>query len=279
MGVVAAFLPVLWLFPRGPVQVYFGIVQYNLLYRRLDWPHAAGHNIEVLGSWIDSGHAIILILLAAGGLLFIYFRSEWEKPLKAEFYLCAWLSAVMAAYISSVLPTFERYYIFVVPFLAILAVAGLYAAGTSLYKQDKPWHPVLVLAFLLSYGLAKSLYEERDDRVWADLEMAAAKVNEVTGANQTLFADEAIYFLTRREPPTGMEMRNAHKFNFPPDRLALLHLLPQAELDREINAGAFSTIETCDDPDDVEAKGYDKLYAKSASAGECMVFWDGKIKR
>jgi hypothetical protein len=54
----------------------------------------------------------------------------------------------------------------------------------------------------------------------------------------------------------------------------LLHLIPQAELDRQVKAGAFSTLETCADEDDVKERGYAKLYAKSAPAGECTVFWD-----
>jgi len=274
LGEAAAFTPVLWLFAQGPRQVWFGVVQYNLLYRQLDWPGALGHNFEVFATWIDCGPALLLLLLAAGGLLFIYFRSGWEAQCKAEFYLCAWLSVALGGYISSVLPTFARYYIFTVPFLAILAVAGVYAAGSSLYKLDRPWQPVLLLTLLLSFGLAKSLYEERDNMVWPDLEKTAKKVNEVTTPGQRLFADEAIYFVTRHDPPSGMEMENSHKFNFPPTQLALLHLLPQAELDRQVKAGAFSTLETCADEDDVKERGYAKLYAKSAAAGECTVFWD-----
>jgi len=276
LGDVAAFIPVFWLFAQGPRQVFFGVIQYNALYRQLDWPDALEQNLEVLASWIDCGPALLLLLLSAGGLLFIYFKSDWEPERKAEFYLCAWLSIGLTVYLSSVLPTFPRYYIFTVPFLGILAVAGIYAAGSSLYALDRPWQPVLILTLLLSFGLAKTLYDERDVMFWPDLEKTARKVNEVTTSRQTLFADEAIYFLTRHDPPSGMEMENSHKFNFSVARLALLHLLPQAELDRRVEAGAFSTLETCEEHDDLEAHVYTKLYAKSAAAGECTVFWDKK---
>jgi 4-amino-4-deoxy-L-arabinose transferase-like glycosyltransferase len=276
LGVAAAFLPVLWLFAQGPRQVLFGVIQYNALYRQLEWKGAFGHNLEVFASWIDSGPTLLLLLLAAGGLLFIYFRSNWEPQRKAEFYLCAWLSIALAAYISSVLPTFQRYYIFSVPFLGILAVAGIYAAVASLYTVDRPWQPVLLLTFLLSFGLAKALYDQRDTMVWPDLEKTARKVNEVTAPQQRLFADEAIYFLTGHAPPSGMEMENSHKFSFPQAQLALLHLLPQAELDRQVKAGAFRTLETCEEEDDLKEHGYAKLYAKNAAAGECTVFWDVK---
>jgi hypothetical protein len=274
LGDAAALIPVLWLFAQGPRQVFFGIVQYNALYRQLGWPGALGHNFEVAASWIDCGPALLLLLLSAGGLLFVCFRSDWEVLRKGEFYLCAWLSIALAVYISSVLPTFARYYIFTVPFLGILAVAGIYAAGSSLCALDRPWPPVLVLTVLLSFGLAKSLYEERDDMAWADLEKIAKKVNEVTTPRQTLFADEAIYFLTRHAPPSGMEMKDSHKFNFPQAQLTQLHLIPETELDRQVRAGAFSTLETCEEQDYVEAHGYARPYARKAAFGECTVFWD-----
>ncbi len=273
-----AFIPVLWLFAQGPRQVFFGIIQYNFLYRRLGWSGALQHNFEVLASWIDCGPALLLLLLSTGGLLFIYFRSEWEAQRKAEFYLCAWVSIALAAHISTALPTFERYYVFTVPFLAILAVAGLYAAVSSLYRPDRPWQPILVLTLLLSFGLAKSLYEQRDNMIWPDLEKTARKVSEVSTPRERLFADEAIYFLMRHDPPSGMEMADSHKFSFPPALLAVRHLIPQAELDRQVKAGVFSTLETCEDEDDVEAKGYAKVYAKSAAAGQCKVFWDKKAR-
>jgi hypothetical protein len=109
---------------------------------------------------------------------------------------------------------------------------------------------------------------------WSSLERTAKQVTAVTNPQQTLYADEAIYFLTRRAPPSGMEMENSHKFLLPPEMLSLLHLIPQAELDRRVKAGDFSTLETCDEHEEVEEHGYAKLYAKSAAVGACTVFWD-----
>jgi hypothetical protein len=276
LGEAAAFIPVLWLFAQGPRQVFFGIIQYNALYRQLGWEGSLEHNLEVWSAWIDSGPALLLTLLAAGGLLFVYFRSDWDAQRKAEYYLCAWLSITLAAYISTAFPTFERYYVFTVPFLSVLAVAGVYAAGSRLYRADRPWQPIVPLALLLAFGLAKSLYRERDDMVWTDLEQTAKKVSEVTSPRQTLYADEAIYFLTRHEPPSGMEMDDSHKFDFPPPMLAFLHVIPRAELERRVKAGAFSTLETCEGEDDAQEHGYAKLFAKNATAGACLVFWDKK---
>ena len=71
-----------------------------------------------------------------------------------------------------------------------------------------------------------------------------------------------------------MEMENSHKLNFPQALLTLLHLIPAAELDRRVKAGAFNTLETCEEQDDVEAHGYARPYERKAAFGACAVFWD-----
>jgi hypothetical protein len=273
-GGALAFLPVLWLWLQGPRQVVFGVVDYNLRYRQADWPDATQQNLEVLMSWIDSGQAVLLILLALGGMLFVRFRSEWDARTKAEYYLCGWLAVTLFAYISNVRPTFERYYVFAVPFLSILAVAGVFAAASKLYAPDRPWTPVLLLALLTSFGLGKVLYDERDATAWTDMEQVAKKVKEVTAPDQSLFADEETYFLARHTPPSGMEMQNSHKFNFSAADRALLHLLPQPELDSMVKKGFFHTLETCEDDDYIEAHKFAKLYRKSTETEGCRVFWD-----
>jgi len=270
------FLPVLWLLVQSPAQVWFGIIQYNLLYRLVDWPDATTQNLEVFASWIDSGPAIILTLLAAAGLSFVHFRSTWNAARKAEFYLCAWISVAVAAYLFYVRPTFERYFVFTVPFLSILAVAGIYFLATALDRPNRPWPPVILVTALLTFGLGKGLYDARVYQTWTDFEKLAKQVNAVTAPQQTLYADEAVYFLTRHAPPSGMEMMDSHKFNLPAERLRTMHLISHAELTRMVQAGAFATLETCEDPDDVKEHGYAKPYLQSAHVGDCVVFWGKK---
>jgi hypothetical protein len=276
LGEALAFTPILWLWIHGPRQVLFGILQYNLLYRQIGWPGATQQNLEVLMSWIDSGQALLLILLAAGGLLYVRFQSHWDRHTKAPFYLCAWLSVTLAIYISNVRPTFERYYLLTVPFLAILAVAGVSAAAAKLYRPDRTWPPVLLLTFLISLGLGARLYGEREAIVWADMEEVARKVSAVTRPDETLFADEAIYFLTRHAPPSGMEMRDSHKFKLSRAESALFHILPQAELDNMVKQGYVHTLETCEDDEFIKAHGYANVYVRSSKAADCTMFWDYK---
>src|SRR5207244_8110341 len=121
--------------------------------------------------------------------------------------------------------------------LAILAVVGLYVIGSRLAALQ--W-AVSILTVLLSLGLAKMLYGGRDDFVWPDFEKLAGIVDRVTPANGLIYADEQIYFLTRRPPPSGMEMSDSHKFDFPPERSALLHVIPVAELNERVQSAALS---------------------------------------
>ena len=92
-----------------------------------------------------------------------------------------------------------------------------------------------------------------------------------------LLADEHIYFLTRRPPPSGMELADSHKLEFPPATAALFHLLPQSELDRNIKAGMYDTVETCeDDEEDAQALGLQRHYSQQMKVGRsaCTVFWN-----
>jgi hypothetical protein len=274
-GSAIGFLPLLWLFVKSPQQVLFSVILYNLRYRQVAWSSAIRHDLELMASWIDSSQALLLGLLAIAGLLFIAYRSLWDHARKAEFYLCGWLALALWAQISSAHPHFPQYFILVVPFLGILASVGLYSVASRMYSPDRPFLPILVYGVLLSLGLAKSLYEERDDFTWADIEEIARKVDQVTPPNAVLYADESVYFVTRRRPPSGMELRDSHKLELPAPLAEQMHIVNGSELDHRIKAGLFSTIETCTFPEEkIEALGLSKLYSQKAEFDDCSVFWD-----
>lgn len=277
-GVGTALLPVLWLFVQSPGQVFFGIIQYNFLYRQVDWPGATQHNLEVLSAWVDSPQAILLTLLAIAGLVLMRRNAE-HQSWRAELTLCGCLALVLTVYIATPRPTFERYFLFAVPFLAILASAGLYETARRLDPRGGPRWPVLAVTLLLALGLAKKLYDRRDYLFWRDMEAVARKVEQVTPPHATLLADEMVYFLTRRRPPPGMEMDDSHKFDFPPAIAAFRHVVSKADLDRMVKAGTFSTVETCDSDDEVEARKLRELYGQKAEIASCYVFWDKVAKR
>ncbi|HEY3826147.1 MAG TPA: hypothetical protein VGL82_16390 [Bryobacteraceae bacterium] len=268
------FLPVLYLFRKGPSQTVFNIIQYNLIFRQVEWSGAVPHDIGVVLSWLNSAQALLLGLLAIAGLLFIRFRSEWTKPERAESWLCGWLALALAVHISSAHPTFQRYYLFAIPFLTILGAAGLYSVSTRLYVPNRPFWPIFALTAIFSLELAKALHDKHDNVNWRDLEKVAAKVDQVTPPGATLLSDEHIYFLTRRPPPSGMELADSHKLDFPPERAIPLHLVSEAEELKQIKAKRFATAVDCDKGHKVGAEDFQKVYKQKFEFDTCTVYWD-----
>jgi hypothetical protein len=267
-GEAAAFLPLVWLFLQDPAKVFFNVVQYQLLYRQVAWEGAVAHDMRVWITWLDSSHGLLLALLSAGGLLYLKYRSGWERARRAEFYLCAWLAAALLLHISSAHPVMRQYYMLAVPFLAILAAACLYGLGS------RAWWPVAALAVVMVAGLAKTISEE-NAYTWPKLEKLAQLVDRVTPRDAPILADENIYFLTRRTPPSGLELNDSHKLDFAKDKAAWLHLVSEAEVERQIEGGEFAAVESCG-----EYEGFDEsaaaTYKQKAEAAGCKVYWGRK---
>ncbi len=276
VGAVVPLAPVVWLASKGPRQTWFNLVQYHTTFRKLYWPETTRHDLEVLTSWIDSGQALMLGLLAVAGLIYIARRSQWPAALKAEFYLCGWLAVALSAEVARAHPTFPRYFVLAVPFLAILATVGLYAVGSRVLEPDKPRWAVVALGVVMLLGLGKALYDR--DQVsdhWDSYERLAKKVDEVTPRDALLFADEPIYFLTRRVPPPGLELSNSHKADLGPQENALLHILTEADVKRDVQSGMFATAYSCDE-DDIRDYGLANLYRQRLDMENCSIFWDRK---
>src|SRR5579884_1141274 len=216
VGAVVPFLPIAWLFIQAPHQVFFNLIEYHMRYRRVHWEGATEHDVDVWMSWINSGSALLLFLLAAGGLLFVAKRSGWERARRAEYYLCGWIALFMGTEIATAHPTFTWYFLLIVPFLAIPAAAGVYALASRLYSPDRVVWPVAVLTVLLGVAFARTLQDDAGSFTWHDMEAVANKVNEITpDKNAPIFSSEHIYFLTHRPIPDGMEFQPALKLEMP----------------------------------------------------------------
>lgn len=274
-GAAVPFAPVLWLFWQGPRQTWFNVFQYHVFFRHLYWPETTSHDFDVLTSWLNSGQSMLIGLLAIAGLLYIARASQWPGELKAEFYLCAWLSGAIALELSVAHPTFSRYFLLIMPFLAILGAVGLYAISTRLFHPGKPRWAVLLVAALMTLGLGRSLYDRLEIGDWSSYERLAKKVNEVTPPNAPIFAEEPIYFLTRRTPPPGLELTYTHKLDLGPTDNALFHIVPAAELKRRLQAGAFATAYSCSS-EDIDDYGLADLYLHRVDMEDCSIFWDPK---
>lgn len=272
-GAAVPLLPVLWLFLKGPRQTFFNLFEYHLFYRRANWEDATSHDWSVLTSWLTSPQAWTLGLLAAAGLWFAAKASSWDRAWRSEVALCGWLALGIGAELCSAHPTFEWYFVLVIPFLAIPAATGLYAATATL-RVASPWWPVTALLVVFAGGGAKSLYQDRHTMTWRDLEAVARKVEEVTPRGAGLWADEQIYFLTRRPPAEGTELSYAEVIDLPDPPASSLHIVPLDELDRRAAAGVFRTVSTCEEAEQIEALDLPRLFRHQAAVGICHVFWD-----
>lgn len=273
IAAVVPFLPVAWLAVEGPFETWFNLVRYHATFRKLYWTGATRHDLEVLTSWIDSGQALLVGLLALFGILYVSRASGWARTVKSEFYLCAWLAVALAAEVGRAHPTFPQYFLLLVPFLAILAAAGLYAVASRALEPGRSGWAVALAGGVIAAGLARELYNWRTIDRWAAYERVAKKVDEVTPPGAPLLALEPIYFLTRRMPPPGFELYYTHKVDLPAAERARLHILTEAEVRGQARAGRFATVYACDE-DDVESYGLEKLYRRKAELENCYVFWD-----
>jgi len=152
----------------------------------------------------------------------------------------------------------------------------LYAIASRVWEADQTRWAVAAVSAILLLGLGKALYDR--DQVsdhWNSYERLAKKIDEVTPRDALLFADEPIYFLTQRVPPPGLELSNSHKVDLGPQENALLHILKEAEVKREVQAGMFATAYSCDE-DDIKDYGLVSLYRQRVDMEDCSIFWERK---
>jgi hypothetical protein len=273
IGVVIAFIPLLPPFLAAPHQVIFDIVDFHLFYRQVQWDNWFTHDLDVLASWLDCFPALVLAIFALIGGLSLW-RSNWDAEIRREFILAGWLAAAIGAYLMTAHPTFQRYFLLMTPFTAILAAVGIPVLGGKIGLSPAARWPMGLLAILLTISLAHTIDEEHDDN-WHNLEPIAQKVDEVTAPGAMLYADEHVYFLTGRVPPPGLEWNGNHKVDLPMDKAGPLHILPHAELVRRVKAGIFATVETCGEGEPAEL-GLDAIYRQHAVVKDCFVYWDRK---
>ena len=235
---------------------------------------ALDHDAGVMFSWVDSGQALILIVLSLVALRFVRSRKDWTRLQRAPFYLCGWMALALAFHISQAHPTFAWYYLLMLPFLGVLAPLGLYALGSKLGYADRPFMALLPVAVLGVLGLAKSVHAEWGYIRWSSYEELAARVDAVSAPQTRIFADEQIYFLTRRMPPEGQEIEDSHKMILPAQKAALLHIVPRADAYRHIKEGYFGTVVMCDDDaiNDLDL-AHRFSHQESFEDLDCTLFW------
>ncbi|HTB11308.1 MAG TPA: hypothetical protein VK752_07050 [Bryobacteraceae bacterium] len=273
IGSLIPFLPLIRLFLKNPKVVFFGAVKFHLFYRTVDWSESGKQNLEVATNWLESPHAMVMGLLVLLGLIFLA-RNDIPVALRGELHLCLWLCVVEGAYLLYVRPTFDRYYLFIVPFVAIISTIGLYYAGTHIGRPEKPRWTMGLLFVILSLAIGKTVYGSKSDYRWKDWEKIAAKVNEVTRPDGLIYADEAVFFITKRQPPSGMEYADTHKLHLSNELEAQLHIFPKEELLKRVKGEVYDTVATCEDDDKMTEQNLPTNYKQKITIGDCAVFWD-----
>lgn len=270
LGCFAGMGPVWWLLAKDPYRTWFNVFTFNSRFRGVNWDDLWSHDISVFLHGIDSGQAVVL---ATGGILSLILLCRLEGR-KNAWVLCAALSVAFALHISTAHPTFERYYMFVAPWLAILCGAGFAALPAN--RRAMAGAVLLTITVL---GLGKSLYDERDSFTWDMWEQIAKKVDEVTPKNAQVQADEHVYLITRRDPPEGMEHENSHKpLPYSDAELLRLHIVSQGVMEKRINAGVYATIATCDEAKPVSDDILKGLYKNEWKLENCVVYWGFGVK-
>ncbi len=267
-GGLIPFMPLLWLFLKSPKVVFFGAVKFHLFYRTVDWSESGKQNIDVALGWLESPHAMVMGLLVLLALIFLA-RNQIPIALRRELGLCIWLCTVEGAYLLYVRPTFSRYYLFIIPFASIISVIGLYYAGTHIGRPDKPLWVMLLLTLLLCLGIGRTINGGKGDYRWSDWQKLAKKVNEVTPPGGLIDADEAVYFISKRTPPSGLEYSDTHKLRLSKEFSSQLHVFSKEELTRRLKAGFYDTVAACEDDDALPG-----IYKQKATIGDCTVYWE-----
>lgn len=277
-GALVPWLPVLWLAAQAPRRVWFDIVEYQLFYRHSETGGSLSHEIHVLSQWLDSSQALLLIVLAAVGMLFLARQSDWPRRRRSEFHLCLWLSGGLAAVAACANPTFSGYFVLSIPFVAMLAAVGLYAIGSRLWAPRRPAWLVLAVAGFFALGTAKWFYQFRSvfQQGWQRYESVAEQINRVTPPNGMVYAIPEVYFAARRTPPRGLE--NPWANYLPAAKAAEIGAPTSTEIDGWLAAGRFATVMANDDAK-AAALGLPRLYAQRARIGGYEVFWDRAAPR
>ena len=274
-GAVIPFLPLLWLAALGPRQTLFNVIEYHLFYRRLVTINASSWDLRMIAGMLDSPQAVVPILLAAVGLLFLAEPKEWEARRRAEFCLCAWLAGGLCMLAALAHPTFVWYFVVAVPFLSILAATGLYAIGLRVGALRSPGWLVLLVIGLFAAPVAKMAYHRfrHPPGFWRELEQVGQQVNAVTPENAEIMANEFVYFVARRLPPSGLENHNSPWLRLPADLAASLHVVPESYLQQALREGRYATVVTPYADHSMEESGVARMYAGRKKVGGYEISW------
>jgi hypothetical protein len=274
-GAAISFMPLAWLATKAPRQMWFSLVSFALYYRGSSFRSEERWNFQVMTGWLGSPQGLLLVLLAATGLVFLFLQSDYDRRVRSSFYLCIWLAGGLAAYLAIPYPTFPQYFVLLLPYVSILATLGVYAVGTGIANSVAPWRLLVAVIGVFVVGLAKSAYSRpKEYRArWPRIEAVAKELNRVTPQDAELLADDGIYFAAHRIPPKGLE-NSYGRLRIPAEMSRVLGVVPRSEVLELVAAGRFTAVSSCwpyDRRDDPLALY--RLYPNHRTVKGCDLFW------
>jgi 4-amino-4-deoxy-L-arabinose transferase-like glycosyltransferase len=230
-GGMIPFAPLLPPLVRAPRVVLFDLIEYHLWYRG-----CPGHFRSWFGALTSSGETVLLLALAALGLWFVT-RGPWKREEKDGCYLAACLVASHLLYMLMIHNVFCMYFVLMMPFVVLLASVGMLALFANPRLQ---YAGMAAIAFALAFMVAGQVTVELPRQSWKELEVIARQVDQAAPRDGWLYAYEALYFLSRRVPPPGLE--NPYGLDIDAARAKPLHLVSQAQVAQWIKDGRFSAV-------------------------------------
>lgn len=263
-GAMIPFAPLLPALVRAPRVVLFDLIEYHLWYR-----NCPGHFRPWFRTLTSYRETVLLLALAALGLWFVA-RSLWKREEKEGYYLAACLVAGHLLYMLMVHSVSETYFVLMMPFVVLLASVGMLALFTNPRLQRAG---LAAIACALAFMVARHV--EVPGQPWKELEVIARQVDEAAPRDGWLYAYEALYFLSRRAPPPGLE--NFYGLRIDAARAKPFHLVSQAEVAQWIKDGRFSAVlVSAEDPTSLDLKTQYKRFRTMQFAPDepGWLFWN-----
>ena len=291
-GAALASIPLAYLAILSPSQTWFGIVEYHLFHRADQWMSVnvsidsmTRYNLHQILQWTTSTQGVLLVFLSLAGLPFIF---DSKTPTSTRYLLqyAASVALGLALFLSLPRPTFFIYYVLVIPYVCLLASAGLWGMATRMWSPR--WASILLVGTVILYSnevirpiIAQSLSMAPDCLV--DLDETARQINAVTSPNDPVYADaEAIYVVARRLPPRGLENSFGAAIRLPLEEYARAGLVPPGRIEAQLRAGSFAAVALSKTPDNERPPTLDpriqvvrtsQLYAGYIETKMHVIFW------
>jgi 4-amino-4-deoxy-L-arabinose transferase-like glycosyltransferase len=237
-GSLLPAIPLLWLLARGPRQVVFDLIGFQLHYRQAAFQTSvANWDFQIISEAIGSTQALLLIGFAVAS---VAVPSLWKKEQRQMIWLAAAIALGLALIAARAHPIFPQYFVLSVPFAGVLAALGVYSLGSGLWPQRPGWvvAAVVVLFSFRSLPEALSTYS-----LWKEFENAGRAMNEVAGPRDEIYSyDDGVYFAARRLPAPGLENGFVLYAPLPPELASLLHVATMPQLREWLAAGRFQAV-------------------------------------